>query len=127
MNGYLRRGNILFKVFKAGDFLILTIFCIILLMSMTIYLNLPRGDILKIDYQNKTIKYSLNQNKKIKLGDLDIEIKMSKARVSHSNCKNQYCVMQGWISHINQSILCVPNLFKMTISQNIDKHDSTNY
>ena len=117
----------MFKAFKAGDFLILALFCIILIMSMTIYLNLPSGDILKINYQNQTIKYSLNQNKKIKLGDLDIEIKMSKARVSHSNCKNQYCVMQGWISHINQSIICVPNLFKMTISQNIDEHDSTNY
>jgi len=117
----------LFKVFKAGDFLILALFCIILIMSMAIYLNLPSGDILKIDYQNQTIKYSLNQNKKIKMGDLDIEIKMGKARVSQSNCKNQYCVMQGWISHINQSILCVPNLFKMTISQKIDEHDSTNY
>ena len=117
----------MFKVFKAGDFLILALLCIILIMWMTIYLNLPSGDILKIDYQNKTIKYSLNQNKKIKMGDLDIEIKMGKARVSHSNCKNQYCVMQGWISHINQSIICVPNLFKMTISQKIDEHDSTNY
>ena len=117
----------MFKAFKAGDFLILALFCIILIMSMTIYLNLPSGDILKIDYQNQTIKYSLNQNKKIKLGDLNIEIKMGKARVSHSNCKNQYCVMQGWISHINQSILCVPNLFKMTITQNTDEHDSTNY
>ena len=123
----MRKVNIMFKAFKAGDFLILALFCIILIMSMTIYLNLPSGDILKIDYQNQTIKYSLNQNKKIKLGDLNIEIKMGKARVSHSNCKNQYCVMQGWISHINQSILCVPNLFKMTISQNIDEHDSTNY
>ena len=117
----------MFKVFKAGDFLILALFCIILIMSTAIYLNLPSGDILKIDYQNQTIKYSLNQNKKIKMGDLDIEIKMGKARVSHSNCKNQYCVMQGWISHINQSILCVPNLFKMTISQKKDEHDSTNY
>ena len=123
----MRKENILFKVFKAGDFLIIALFCIILIMSMTIYLNLPSGDILKIDFQNQTTKYSLNQNKKIKLGDLDIEIKMSKARVSHSKCKNQYCVMQGWISHINQSIICVPNLFKMTISQNIDEHDSTNY
>ena len=26
---------------------------------MTIYLNLPSGDILKIDYQNQTIKYSI--------------------------------------------------------------------
>lgn len=117
----------MFKAFKPGDFLILTLFSIILTMSMTIYLNLPSGDILKIDYQNQTIKYSLNQNRKIKLGYLDVEIKNSKARVSHSNCKNQYCVMQGWISHINQSILCVPNLFKMTITQNTDEHDSTNY
>ena len=32
---------------------------------MTIYLNLPSGDMLKIDYQNQTFKYSLNQIKKL--------------------------------------------------------------
>ncbi|MDA9913548.1 NusG domain II-containing protein [Methylophilaceae bacterium] len=117
----------MFKVFKAGDFLILAIFSVILVISLSIYLNLPSGDILKIDYQNQTIKYSLNQNKKIDLENLSIEINMGKARIRHSNCKNQYCVMQGWISHVNQSIICVPNLFKMTISQNMDAHDSTNY
>ena len=123
----MRKGNILFKVFKIGDFLILAIFFFTLVTSMSIYLNLPSGNILKIDYQNQTKKYSLNQNKKIDFDNLGIEIKMGKARVSHSNCKNQYCVMQGWISHINHSILCVPNLFKITITHDKVEYDSTNY
>ena len=56
-----------------------------------------------------------------------VEINMGKARIKKSNCSNQYCIMQGWISKINHSVVCIPNLFKISIKSKMLSYDSTNY
>lgn len=43
------------------------------------------------------------------LGDLTIEIKDEKIRISDNVCPNKICVKQGWVSIPNVPITCAPN------------------
>jgi len=125
--GYSMREILLLKLFKLGDFLIFFIFISIVIISLNFYFQLPKGDYLEISHGNETKQYTLMQNKTLIFDEIEVEINMGKAKIKKSNCSNQYCVMQGWISKINHSAVCIPNLFKMSIKSKTLSYDSTNY
>ncbi|MCK5664927.1 MAG: NusG domain II-containing protein [Thiotrichaceae bacterium] len=82
------------------------------------------ADFLLIHIADKSAQYySLNENKLIKIegtiGESIIEIKQRKARFVHSPCRNQFCVLHGWLSHSGDITACLPN--QMSISL----HNST--
>lgn len=119
----------MFKLFKPGD---LVIFIICFFSIILIFINsysVPSGGFISIEKNNQTKEYSLSSKSVIELEGITIEINSGRVRVVKSSCKNQYCIMQGWISKLNQSILCLPNLTKITIKSNDNNitHDSTAY
>ncbi len=94
--------------------------------------NLPQGEYLKIQMGKKEIgSFSLNQNitKIIEgpVGKSEIIIKSGKVRISKSPCTKKYCIHQGWINQLNQTIICVPNQISISIIGAQSDYDSLNY
>mgnify|MGYP006281557595 CR=1 FL=1 len=92
---------------------------ILIIIAVSFYFFLNHRDNQKVAeiYQNNRIikKINLNKDHLIKiLGDsLIVQVKNGSIRIKKSNCKNQYCVKQGWSSSL--PIICVPNKVAIVI------------
>ena len=120
------------KEIKLGDVLL-----ILLLMGLIIFIinkswNTPIGQYLKIEKNTEPTKIiSLDQIKEEKitglLGNSEISIIDGKARFSKAPCKKKYCIHQGWINKVNQTIVCLPNQITIAITDGSESYDSVNY
>ena len=110
-------------VLKPIDLLILlsAIFFTLWLYNI-FWFNTPtsgHADYLVVDVSdNPTIRYDLDKDRQLKIqgtiGESIIEIKARQARFIHSPCRNQFCVLHGWVSHNGDITACLPN--QMSIS-----------
>ena len=121
-----------FKIIKPGDWLIIILFCALIIISTKLLWNLPQGEYLEI-YKNNEIlgTYSLNQ-KITKIingakGDTTIIIDNGKVRFASAPCAKKYCIHQGWINKANQIIICIPNEISISILGGKKNYDSINY
>lgn len=113
------------------------LFTIIIFITLTAYLssklwNFPQGEYLKINMGKQEVgSFNLNQNitKIIEgpIGKTEIIINSGKVRISKSPCTKKYCIHQGWINQLNQSIVCIPNQIYISIFGNQTDYDSLNY
>jgi len=120
------------KEIKLGDVLL-----ILLLMGLIIFIinkswNTPIGQYLKIEKNTEHTKIiSLDQIKEEKitglLGNSEISIIDGKARFSKAPCTKKYCIHQGWINKVNQTIVCLPNQITIAITDGSESYDSVNY
>ena len=120
------------KQAKVGDLLI-----IIFALGVIIYMiikswNVPNGKYLKIEMYDNQIKFfSINQSRKQKipglLGNSEISIDNGKARFAKSPCSKKYCIHHGWVSKVNQTIVCLPNQIAISITDGNEIYDSINY
>jgi hypothetical protein len=53
------------------------------------------------------------------LGEVIIEIKEGRIRVADEISPKNYCQIQGWISHTNTPIICLPNGIKIELINNV--------
>lgn len=53
-----------------------------------------------------------------------VEVQEHKVRVFESDCPNQTCVKQGWISYKGQNIICVPNQVVVRIEGENESYDA---
>jgi hypothetical protein len=117
---------------QIGDLFTIIIFIVLTSYLSSILWNFPQGEYLKIDMGKQEIgSFSLNQNvtKVIEgpVGKTEVIIDSGKVRISKSPCTKKYCIHQGWINQINQSIVCVPNQIYISIIGNQTDYDSLNY
>jgi hypothetical protein len=117
---------------QIGDLFTIIIFIVLTTYLSSILWNFPQGEYLKIDMGKQEIgSFSLNQNvtKVIEgpVGKTEVIIDSGKVRISKSPCTKKYCIHQGWINQINQSIVCVPNQIYISIIGNQTDYDSLNY
>ena len=117
---------------QIGDLFTIIIFIVLTTYLSSILWNFPQGEYLKIDMGKQEIgSFSLNQNvtKVIEgpVGKTEVIIDSGKVRISKSPCTKKYCIHQGWINQINQSIVCVPNQIYISIIGNQKDYDSLNY
>jgi|TARA_B110000444_G_scaffold259498_1_gene303398 hypothetical protein len=120
------------KFIRLGDIFFIVLFTGLIIFIINRSWNMPVGQYLKIESNSKVTKvFSLNQtsNKKIfgLLGDSEINITEGKARFSKSPCTKKYCVHQGWINKVNQTIVCLPNQILISITDGNESYDSVNY
>ena len=120
------------KLVNIGDIVFISICFGIILFSFFQMINLPRGEYIKIeDGTRKVFVFSLESNveKKIggPLGDTIIVIQNNKARIQSSPCNKKYCIHQGWINKINETIVCIPNKISLSIIGKTPNYDSINY
>ena len=75
--------------------------------------------------------YSLDQNRTVEvigpIGITRILIDHGKARFASSPCPNQYCVHQGWLSHMGQAAICLTNQISLELLGGENHFDSLNY
>jgi hypothetical protein len=117
---------------QIGDLFTIIVFIVLTTYLSSILWNFPQGEYLKIDMGKQEIgSFSLNQNvtKVIEgpVGKTEVIIDSGKVRISKSPCTKKYCIHQGWINQINQSIVCVPNQIYISIIGNQTDYDSLNY
>ena len=104
---------------------------IVLIIVILIASNIVTGSVngknkyvvISIDGEEK-FKYKLDENREIKLdeddyptllGDMVIEIKDNRVRVSEEESPKNYCSKQGWVGNVATPIFCLPNSVVVTI------------
>jgi hypothetical protein len=102
------------------------------MFSISNYWDAPVGQYLKIEKNNdepKILSLNQNSNEKISglLGDSEINISEGKARFSKSPCTKKYCIHQGWVNKVNQTVVCLPNQISISITDGNEPFDSVNY
>ena len=121
-----------YKVIKAGDWFIIILFCVLIVISTKFLWALPQGEYLEI-YKNNEILATYTLNQKITTiingtkGEIKIVIDNGRVRFSSSPCPKKYCIHQGWINKANQTIICIPNQISISIVGPKSGYDSINY
>ena len=103
-------ANHFIKILSKTDITIILLILFSIIFSLLFSFKRKANSNELIIYLNNSffIEHSLHKDAEININDLaTLEIKDNKARMSHSNCKNQDCVIQGWSN--NQPIICLPN------------------
>lgn len=112
------------------DFIIL-LFAIVFIILIVVVSNIITGNVngknkyvvISIDGEEK-FKYKLDEDRTIELkkedydtllGDMIIEIKDNKVRVSKEESPKNYCSKQGWVGNVATPIVCLPNAVVITI------------
>ena len=119
----------MFHIIKKAD--IILFICLILIGGALSYLAFSgssTGDLVVVKVNGEIYgKYSLTKDRIITVnrdGHMNkITIKGGKVQVSKSNCKNQVCVKQGFISSTHQSIVCIPNRVVVSIEGKDGEYD----
>ena len=75
-----------------------------------------RGETFVVSCPEMTAEYSLYENRTIELGYADIVVEDGTVRVEDSTCRDGICENEGRISKAGESIICVPNRLKITVS-----------
>ena len=79
-----------------------------------------KADFLMVQFANNSAQhYPLHKDIKISIegsmGESIIEIKQNRARFIHSPCRNQFCVLHGWLKHNNDITACLPNRISISL------------
>ena len=132
MKKLIKKISQFIKKIKIGDLLTIFIFIVLTGYLASILWNFPQGEYLKIQMGKQVIgSFSLNQNviKIIEgpIGKTEVIIDSGKVRISKSPCTKKYCLHQGWINKLNQTIVCVPNQISISIIGARTDYDSLNY
>lgn len=115
-----------------GDWCIILLSLGLIVISFATLWSQQPAATLRIRAGNAVLgEYSLMQTKTLtvagKLGKSVIEIQQGKVRFKHSPCHNQYCVHQGWLSHANQTAICIPNQISIELTGAKAAFDTLNY
>lgn len=116
----------------AGDWLIIAVSLIAVILMFQQFWQLEQASILKIRLGDKVVgTYDLNQTKELNIngpvGLAIISINQGKVRFKQSPCHNQYCVHQGWLNHAGQVAICIPNHISLQLIGKQASYDSLNY
>lgn len=61
------------------------------------------------------------------LGDSIVEIQAGRARVAADPSPRQLCVKQGWLAHVGDAALCLPNQLSVELIGAARRFDSLSY
>lgn len=107
--------------------LIIILFIIILVSIITTNITKTKGDTAIVYYEDKEVlKIDMNIDKeyitKGYLGDVKIEVKDKKLRITDETSPNHICQKQGYITDSTKSLICLPN--KIIIKITTDKKET---
>ena len=113
---------------KKHDIILIVIIVIALLPVAILLLNLGEGGKVVIKSDGKVIDtLSLDKDGtytyKNDYGYNIVEIKDGKVRVNEADCPNQDCVNKGYIKRNNESVICLPHKFEVTIKSKDNEYD----
>ena len=95
------------------DIIIFTIFLTISVLSFTLYTTISGNPKVYVTSEGREWVYDLSVDTSATfegpVGFTTIEISNNRVHVHESDCKNQICVLAGWISKPGEWIACLPN------------------
>ncbi|URA10222.1 NusG domain II-containing protein [Thermospira aquatica] len=101
------------KSVRFGDILSFGFVIVFFLVLAWIGWSGERGSWVEIRVENRMYRYPLDEDRvfawKSSHGRGVVEIKGGKVRMRESDCRDQICVHKGWISHLGDAIICMPN------------------
>ena len=105
---------------KADKILIICVMIISLCLIVPLLKHEVLASVAIVQVKNKEvlrIDLSKDANYQVQgsLGPVHIEVKDGAIRVSQENSKHHYCSMQGFVSSVNEPIVCLPNDTVITI------------
>lgn len=88
------------------------------------------GSLVKITIDGEVYgTYSLQKNQKIDIDEGEyhnqVSIEDEKVHMQEANCPDAYCIHQGSINKINQTIVCLPHKLVVEIVNEDDNKDET--
>ncbi|MGA7178170.1 MAG: NusG domain II-containing protein [Thiobacillaceae bacterium] len=118
--------------FKVGDWAVLTISSLMVCALVIHAWTSPRGERALVRAGGQVFaELNLSRDGSIKvpgpLGQTRIEITQHKVRIASDPGPRQLCVKQGWLSHVGQAALCLPNQVSVEITGASRPYDSLNY
>ncbi|MBP5494807.1 MAG: NusG domain II-containing protein [Lachnospiraceae bacterium] len=113
---------------KKHDIILLVVIVIVLLPLAIILLNTSKGGTAVVKSDGKVIDtLSLNKNGiytyKNDKGYNIVEVTDGKVRVTEADCPNQDCVNKGYIKRNNESVICLPHKFEVTVKSKDNEYD----
>ena len=103
------------SVLKIGDFIIIGILSLLIILSFLVYRILPdRGRSVFISVNGRQVyRLSLSTSREISikgpLGETRIHVEDGRVWVTKAPCPHKICVKMGKISRSGEIIVCVPN------------------
>jgi len=95
------------------DIIIFILFLTISILSFTLYTNVSGKPEVHITSGDKEFVYDLSVDTMATfegpIGNTSVEILNNKVHIHSSDCKNQICVLSGWIDKPGQWLSCLPN------------------
>jgi hypothetical protein len=124
--------SVSFKRLLLGDYLVVLCGLVLVVHLYKMFWHAEHAAKLEIRQGDQVFAtLSLDQDRVVEvagpLGTSRIEIKQGKAHFLSSPCSNQYCVHQGWLSHLGQAAICLPNRVSLELLGAKKAYDSLNY
>ena len=95
------------------DIIIFILFLTISVLSFTLYTNVSGKPEVHVTSGDKEWVYDLSVDATASfegpIGNTTIEISNNRVHVHSSDCKNQVCVLAGWIDKPGEWVACLPN------------------
>ncbi|MBR4412819.1 MAG: NusG domain II-containing protein [Lachnospiraceae bacterium] len=113
---------------KKHDIILLAVIVIILLPIVILLLNTGKGATAVVKSDGKvidTLNLSINGTYTYKNdnGYNIVEVSDGKVRVIEADCPNQDCVNKGYIKRNNESVICLPHKFEVTVKSKDNEYD----
>ena len=117
-NNYVRSST-KNKSLKGDAILIALLLSVSLFAFILLHLNTNevKGQYIEIYVDNSLYgKYSLNENQTITIKEHStVEISNGAVCIKQSDCNDKVCEKTGYISNVNESIICLPNRIIITV------------
>ena len=120
------------KLFKPGDFLTLGVVAFFIAWLCVVLWKQGVGGTLVVRSKGAVVsELSLLRNRTLSidgpLGATVVEVQNQRARIARDPSPKQYCVRQGWLQHVGEIALCLPNQVSIEIAASNSRVDSLNY
>ncbi|MGI6240239.1 MAG: NusG domain II-containing protein [Christensenellales bacterium] len=102
---------------KKSDLIL--ILALVAIGAAAIVIMQPRGDaaMAELYVAGESIwSCPLDSAGEYRAGNVLVEVAGGRARIAHSDCRDQTCVNMGWISRAGQSVVCLPNKLSVVLT-----------
>ncbi|MEO6024230.1 MAG: NusG domain II-containing protein [Burkholderiales bacterium] len=120
------------RFFKPGDWLTLALVCCSVGWLCATLWRHGAGDLVIVRSKGQVVsELSLQRNRTLSvtgpLGATVIEVKDQRVRIVSDPSPRQICVHHGWLKHVGEMALCLPNQVSVEVADARGRVDSVNY
>lgn len=118
------------KADKLGITIVFLCICLLYLpLLWNVYISNGKEKVVVVNYKDEEVlRVPLHKDDTYRvngtLGKVEIEVLNNKVRVEKETSSYHLCSIQGWVEHVNQPIVCLPNHIVVQIQSNMEDEES---